>query len=130
MPENPKNKAESDFHRRRKAFVILNGGILVAPDNFEGSHFDLLCQSGFNAEPARRLIAEQPRGYALNGNVYLYQGADFFCLSAENIKKAREWFPFFQKNGWLEKNGKIYNGMRVGDAGTIWHPIKEIEISF
>ena len=128
MPEKPKNNAESDFHRRRKAFIILNGGLLVASDGFEGSHFELLLQSGFDEGLACRLIAGQPRGYALNGNVYLYQGSGFLCLSKANSGKAREWIPFFQKSGWLAENGKIYDGMRAGKTGTVWEPIKEFEI--
>ena len=110
--------------------MILGGGILVAPDGFDGSHFDLLCQSGFTADAARGVIAVRPRGYALDGNVYLYQGADFFCLSAENEKKAQGWFSFFEKSGWLAPDGRIYNGMRAGEKGTVWRPIKEFEISF
>ena len=130
MPESPKNNAELEFHRQRKAFVLLNDGILAACDGFCGSHFDLLCQSGFKPEQARFLISEQPRGYALNGNVYLYQGADFSCLTEENRLKAEKWVLFFQKNGWLNHRGQIYDGMRAGEAGNVWQPLKEFEISF
>ena len=130
MPDKNKNNAESAFHRRRKAFVILDGGILVAPDGFEGAHFDLLCQSGFTADEARKLIAGRSRGYALDGSIYLYQGADFSCLSVENAKKAQIWFPFFQKSGWLRADGKIYDGMRAGKVGEVWLPTKEFKISF
>ena len=130
MPENRKSDAESDFHRRRTAFVILNCGILTAEKNFSGSHFELLCQSGFDEETAHRLIAEQPRGYALDGNVYLYQGTGFSRLSAENGKKAEKYVPFFQKNQWLSETGKIYDGMQSGETGSVWTPVKEFEISF
>ena len=130
MPENRKNKAEADFHRQRKAFVILDGGLLAACDGFDGSHFDLLCQSGFSAEQARCLIVCQPRGYALNGNVYLYQGPEFLCLTDENRLKAEKWLSFFRKNGWLKRSGKIYDGMCTGQVGNVWRPLKEFEISF
>ena len=130
MPENQNNKAESDFHRRRRAFVIFDCGILTASEDFEGSHFDLLCQSGFDSGYARHLIDDQPRGYALDGNVYLYQGADFSCLSFGNRKKAEKWISFFQINGWLKVGGKIYDGMQAGKTGSVWTPIKEFEISF
>ena len=129
MPEKPKNKAESDFHRRRIAFVILEKGILTAENGFSGSHFDLLCRSGFSEKQARRLIAERPRGYALNGNVYLYQGTAFSCLSDENGKRAEQYVPFFKNNRWLSETGKIYDGMYAGEKGTIWCPIKEFKIS-
>ena len=130
MPEKNKSNTETDFHRRRRAFVILNGGILIASDGFEGSHFDLLCQSGFTVDTAQSLIAGSPRGYALDGNVYLYQREDFSCLSSENEERATSWFPFFKKNGWLKPDGRIYNGMRAGEKGTVWRPVKEFEISF
>ena len=129
MPENPKNKAEPEFHRQRKAFVVLDSGILTACDGFDGSHFDLLRQSGFDEEQARLLIAEQPRGYALNGNVYLYQGFDFSCLTEKNKLKAEKWVLFFQKNGWLKPSGKIFDGMRAGEIGDVWQPLNEFEIS-
>ena len=125
-----KNNAESDFHRRRKVFVVLETGLLIASDGFGGSHSDLLLQSGFDVEQTDRLIAGQPRGYALNGNVYLYRGADFLCLSEINAGKVPEWIPFFRKSGWLAENGKVYDGMRVGKTGTVWEPIKEFKISF
>lgn len=130
MPEKKTNNAESEFHRRRKAFVILPCGILIAPDGFAGSHFDLLCQSGFTAEQTRKTIELRPRGYALDGSVYLYQGGDFFRLSDGNEREAKKWFPFFITNGWLKPDGKIYSGMQRGEKGTVWRPVKEFEISF
>ncbi|MBR1778615.1 MAG: hypothetical protein IJ752_08570 [Alphaproteobacteria bacterium] len=97
MPENQKNNDESDFHRRRKAFVILNGGLLAAPDGFEGSHFDLLCQSGFDENQSQSLIAEQPRGYALEGcrdrifPVCLLETKTRCCFGFLSFKKAAGW---------------------------------------
>ena len=129
MPEKPKNKSESDFHQRRTAFIILENGVLTAEKDFAGSHFDLLCQSGYSEEQANRLIAERPRGYALDGNVYLYQGADFSCLSDENRKRAEKYVLLFKKNHWLSAAGKIYDGMKSGKIGSVWTPIKEFKIS-
>ena len=130
MPEIQKSKAELDFHRRRQAFVVLEQGILMAQNGFDGSHYDLLIQSGFDENQTRSIIQNQPRGYAMNGNVYLYQGSDFSCLSERNKEKIKSYFSFFQKNGFLSRNGKIYDGMNVGKTGDQWIPIKEIEISF
>lgn len=126
MSEKNDNDAEKDFHRRRRAFVILGGGVLVAPDGFDGAHADLLRQSGFTPEETRGLIDSKPRGYALDGDVFLYQGEDFSPLSPENEKAALVWFPFFEKNGWLGPDGRIYSGMRAGKKGTVWRPVKEI----
>ncbi len=130
MPEIQINKAEIDFHRRRKAFVILECGILVAQDGFDGSHSDLLTQSGFDEDQMRKVIQQQPRGYALNGNVYLYQGTDFKCLSSKNKDMVKSYVAFFEKNGFLKQDGKIFDGMNVGKAGDQWTPVKEIEISY
>ena len=129
MPENLKNNTESEFHRQRTAFVILECGILTAGGGFGGSHFNLLCRSGFNEDQALRLIAGKPRGYALNGNVCLCQGTDFSCLSDENAKKAEKYVPFFRKNRWLSETGKIYDGMQAVKTGSVWTPVKEFKIS-
>ncbi len=125
MPENLKNNAESAFHRRRQAFVVFDCGLLIARDDFDGSHFELLMQSGFVETRAREIIDQNARGYALDGDVYLYQGTDFSCLSEQNKKTAALFFPVFKKNGWLSNAGKIYDGMNVGQIGSKWMPIKE-----
>lgn len=121
----PKNNAESEFHRRRKAFVVFDSGILTARDNFAGSHFDLLRQAGFDENQARGIVERNARGYALDGNVYLYQGADFSCLSEQNRQTAALFLPWFEKNGWLAGNGKVFNGMKAGRIGSCWTPVKE-----
>lgn len=125
MPENLKNSAESAFHRRRRAFIVFDDGLLIARDGFEGSHFDLLIRSGFDENQARTIIDQNARGYALGGNVYLYQGTEFSCLSEQNKKNTALFLPDFEKNGWLDKSGKIYDGMHVGQIGSKWRPIKE-----
>ena len=117
--------AEADFHRRRKAFVLLaDAGILLARDGFAGSHADLLKQAGFVESQARLIIESQPRGYALDGNVYFYQGADFAPLDDENRKKARLWLPFFRQNGLL--TGTAFDGMRRGAVGQSWQPVRNL----
>ena len=125
MPEKPTSEAEAAFHSRRKAFVIFGAGILTAADGFAGSHFDLLVQTGMDGEQARRAIETCPRGYALNGDVFLYQGADFSALSERGRRLAERFIPFFKTNGWLVPAGKVYDGMRRGAAGSVWTPLKE-----
>lgn len=119
------SEAEAAFHSRRKAFVVFDAGILAAADGFAGSHFDLLVQTGMNGEQARRAIETCPRGYALNGDVFLYQGADFAALPERGRRSVERFIPFFKTNGWLSPSGKVYDGMRRGDAGTVWTPLKE-----
>ena len=125
MPEKPTSEVEAAFHSRRKAFVIFDAGILTAADGFAGSHFDLLVQTGMDGEQARRAIETCPRGYALNGDVFLYQGADFSALSERGRRLAERFIPFFKTNGWLAPAGKVYDWMRRGAAGSVWTPLKE-----
>lgn len=125
MPEKPTSEAEAAFHSRRKAFVIFDAGILTAADGFAGSHFDLLVQTGMDGEQARRAIETCPRGYALDGDVFLYQGADFSALSERGRRLAGRFVPFFKTNGWLSPTGRVYDGMRRGAAGSVWTPLKE-----
>lgn len=128
-----KNKSQTaseiSFHRNRKAFVILNQGLLLAQTGFEGSHFDLLCQSGFSEEQAKSLIFSCPRGYFLSENLYFYEGEEFSCLSETNEKKALCFIETFRKLGLLEASGHIYSGMNKSEVGKSWQPIKEIKIS-
>ncbi len=125
MQEILKNNAESDFHRRRKAFVVFQCGVLTARDNFDGSHFDLLRQAGFDENQARGIIEQNARGYALDGSLYFYQGTDFACLSEQNKKTAASFLPWFEKNGWLSGTGKVFDGMQAGRIGSRWTPVKE-----
>lgn len=117
--------AEADFHRKRKAFIILDAGILMARDGFEKSHIDMLRQSGFPEDQANRLIETQPRGFVLDGNLYFYQGMKFHRLSGENKEKASSYIFFFRSLGLLPEDGKVYDGMHIGEAGEKWQPISE-----
>lgn len=120
---------ERDFHRRRTAFVILSAGILVAFDGFEGSHADLLRQSGFDERQTEKLIALRPRGFALNGNVYAYQGDGFSELSVGNEEILKSFVPYFVRNGMLKPNGRLFSGMIPSEPGKIWRTVKEIQFS-
>lgn len=117
--------AETDFHQKRRAFVLLEGGILLAREAFPGSHFDLLRQSGFDEETARQMIAGRPRGYALDGNVYFYQGDDFSVLCEQNRREAVSYLDFFRRSGFLSPEGKVFDGMQAGKIGENWTPVKE-----
>lgn len=119
--------AEREFHRRRKAFVLFREtGILMGEDGFEGSHAELLSRTGLEPDRVREIIASEPRGFALDGDVYLYQGEGFSELSAENKAYARTWLPFFRSMGLSAGNGRVFNGMIVGKPGESWTPVSEI----
>lgn len=124
MPAN-RNKAETEFHRRRKAFVVLGGGVLIAADGFSGSHFDLLTASGFDADRARAVIENNPRGYVLDGDVYLYQGADFSVLNERNRRLAAAFLPTIRRCAGTDAAGKVFDGANAGAVGEKWTPVKE-----
>ncbi len=125
MLDNLKNNAEQEFHSRRKAFVVFAKGILTADDGFTGSHRELLIQCGFNDSQATEIINTCPRGYALKGNVFLYQGENFACLTVENKKRVEKLISYFKKNHWLSETGSVYDGMVIGQTGEQWKPVKE-----
>lgn len=119
--------AEREFHRQRKAFILFReAGILMGADGFEGSHAELLGRTGLESDRIRDIIACEPRGFALDGDIYLYQGEDFSELSAENRAYARTWLPFFRALGLLTGNGRVFNGMIAGKPGERWTPVSEI----
>lgn len=124
MPAD-QNNVETAFHRRRKAFVFLDGGVLIAADGFAGSHFDLLTVSGFDENQARAIIENNPRGYALDGDVYLYQGTDFSVLNERNRRLASAFLPILRQYGYPGASGKIFDGMKAGAVGEKWSPVKE-----
>lgn len=119
--------SEKEFHRRRTAFVVLNAGILIAKEGFEGSHFDLLKDSGFSESQAKEIIENRPRGFSLDGNVYAYQGESFLPLTVEKEEAFRVYIPFFKQSGLLSREGKVYSGMQAGKPGDLWQGVKEIE---
>lgn len=121
--------SEKDFHRKRRAFVILKSGILLAETGFSGAHVDLLVESGFSLEQAHELICCRPRGFSSGGSVFAYQGEDFTVLSAENEAVFKSYFPFFRQNGMLSEDGRAFSGMKTGKIGEIWTGLKEIQIS-
>ncbi len=98
----------------------------MGADGFEGSHAELLGRAGLDPDRVRDVIASEPRGFALEGDVYLYQGEDFSELSAENKACARMWLPFFRTLGLLSGNGRVFSGMIVGKPGENWAPVSEI----
>lgn len=119
--------SETEFHKRRRAFVIFKGvGLLIAQEGFSGAHKDLLCAAGIEKEKADEIILNEPRGFALEGNVYFYQGKEFLELSEENTVSAVSFLPQFRSMGLLGENGKAYNGIVMGKPGEVWLPIKEI----
>jgi len=71
-----------DFHRQRKAFVILNGMLEFLPEGTSMSHYEYCQTKGLSKEEFNEIT----RGYYLNGKTIFYK--DNFIYDDEVIKNA------------------------------------------
>ncbi len=58
-----------DFHKQRKAFIILNGVLEFLPEGSAMSHFEYCQSKGID----KNIFNEITRGYYLNGNLIFYK---------------------------------------------------------
>lgn len=58
-----------DFHKQRKAFIILNGVLEFLPEGSAMSHFEYCQIKGLDKNEFNKIT----RGYYLNGNVIFYK---------------------------------------------------------
>ena len=123
MTESQKVKS---FHQNRYMFCFVNDTLHVA-FNDERSHHDWVLQENlvYDENQYRKI----PRGYFTEkGNFYLYIDDDFRCLSEKEFKMDYVFKLIDYYMNTVSKKGTLifYNGMNTGEAGTVWHPIKEI----
>ena len=78
-----KNEAR-DFHKQRKAFIILNGVLEFLPEGSAMSHYEYCQTKGIDKETFNTIT----RGFYLNGNTIFYK--DNFIYDDELIKEALE----------------------------------------
>ena len=71
-----------DFHRQRKAFVILNDKLEFLPEGTSMSHYEYCQTKGLSKEEFNEIT----RGYYLNGKTIFYK--DNFIYDDEVIKNA------------------------------------------
>lgn len=76
-----KNEAR-DFHKQRKAFIVLNGMLEFLPEGSSMSHFEYCKTKGLDKETFNKIT----RGYYLNGNVIFYK--DNFIYDDKVIDEA------------------------------------------
>lgn len=74
-----------DFHRRRRAFIILNGILEFLPENSTMSHFEYCESKGLDKKIFNKII----RGYYLNGKVVFYK--DNFTYDEDLIKESLKY---------------------------------------
>lgn len=74
-----------DFHRQRKAFIILNNKLEFLPDGSAMSHFEYCQTKGVDKENFNKIT----RGYYLNGNLVFYK--DNFIYDDNLINEALKY---------------------------------------
>ncbi len=79
-----KNEAR-DFHKQRKAFIILNGVLEFLPEGSAMSHFEYCQSKGLD----KKSFNEITRGYYLNGNLVFYK--DNFIFDDNLINEALKY---------------------------------------
>lgn len=80
-----------NFHRQRRAFVILNKKLEFLDKGSEMSHFEYLNEKGIDKETFRKVI----RGTYLNGNLSFYK--DNFIYDDALIKEALSYIEEIAK---------------------------------
>lgn len=63
-----------DFHKQRRAFIILNGILEFLPEGSAMSHFEYFQSKGLDKNNFNKIT----RGYYLNGYVVFYKGNFIF----------------------------------------------------
>ncbi len=64
------SKEDRDFHKTRRAFIILNGVLEFLPEGSTMSHFEYCQTKGLDKEAFNKIT----RGFCLNGDVVFYKG--------------------------------------------------------
>ena len=59
----------SNFHKQRKAFIILNNKLEFLPEGSSKSHYEYCEEKGISKEEFNKIT----RGYYLNGNTVFYK---------------------------------------------------------
>ena len=71
-----------DFHKQRKAFIILNNVLEFLPEGSTMSHFEYCQTKGLD----KNFFNQITRGYYMNGNVVFYK--DNFIFDEDVINEA------------------------------------------
>ena len=97
-----------DFHRQRKAFIILNNKLEFLPEGSPMSHFEYCQTKGLDKEIFNKIT----RGYYLNGNVVFYK--DNFIFDDNVINEALKYLKEIAIKV-LSNEFDIYFGLRLDE---------------
>ena len=86
-----------DFHKQRKAFIILNGKLEFLPEGSSLSHYEYCQTKGLSKEEFNKIT----RGYYLNGNTIFYK--DNFIYDEELIGNALQFLDEISKQIGLDE---------------------------
>ena len=105
------NEEARDFHRQRKAFIILDGKLEFLPEGSTLSHFEYCQTKGIDKETFNKIT----RGFYLNGNLIFYK--DNFIYDEKVIEEALEHVEEIAKKLQLQEFN-IYFG-QIPENGFI-----------
>jgi hypothetical protein len=114
-----KNIDEENYHKMRRAFIIIrDAGLIIADANSPLSHSQLLDKLGM----PQTILNDNPRGVFQNNSILLYQG-NFNPLSTENMNLAEKYIPDLIRIFNCPIDVPIYSGVHPGPVGQIWEPM-------
>ncbi len=129
-----KVKSAYSFHTVRRAFIMMPGGtLLVAPENTDISHQQMFQNQGIASSDIPKFLMTIPRGYFMDGELCIYQGADMtpgaiWRLPVENYDIVRTFMPQLKHNFEIDDDANLYLGVRVGEIGTVWEKLYKTTI--
>ncbi|MFQ6760370.1 MAG: hypothetical protein ACLRFM_03165 [Alphaproteobacteria bacterium] len=124
--------SEANFHKFRRAFVLMPAGLLVAPANTNLSHQDMFDKMGLSFAQTLHYLSDTPRGYYMSGDLCLYQGAlldrKTWELKQANYKLVQQYIPDLRALFNLTDDSNMYLGVRVGRIGSVWERINKTTV--
>jgi len=124
--------SEANFHKSRRAFILMPAGLLVAPANTSLSHQDMFDKMGLSFAQTLHYLSDTPRGYYMSGDLCLYQGAlldrKTWELKQANYKLVQQYMPDLRALFNLTDDSNMYLGVRVGRIGSVWERINKTTI--
>lgn len=97
-----------DFHRQRKAFIIIDGVLDFLPFGSTMLHYEYCQSKGISKEVYNKIT----RGYYINGNVVFYKGN--FIYDENVIKEALQYLDEISKK-IEETEFEINFGLRLDE---------------
>lgn len=127
-------KKATDFHTKRRAFIIMpDVGLLVAPQQIDISHEQMLKNIGLNASDVIKFLSLNPRGYFMNGELCVYMGYDMtpgakWELTAAGKKTMQTYIADLRAVFNMNDETPVYTGVIVGQIGAVWQKINQTKL--